>query len=258
MLLAHDDVGSGAAVLLVHSGVTDRRMWDPVVPALSHAFRVIRPDLRGFGDSALPAEAYSDADDLDALLDSLGVSQASVVGSSLGGRVALELATAHPGRVASLVLLCPGLRGLTPTPTVQSFGAEEDRLLSAGDIDGAVDLNVRTWLGPEAPDSAREAVATMQRRAFEVQLAADASEHPPEQRAVDVDPSSIAVPTVVVSGGHDMDHFQAIAAHLAAVIPGAELVELPWAGHLPSLERPDAVQALLLDVLRDDPLVHAP
>jgi pimeloyl-ACP methyl ester carboxylesterase len=141
---------------------------------------------------------------------------------------------------------------------VQTFGAEENRLLSAGDIDGAVDLNVRTWLGPEATDSAREAVATMQRRAFEVQLAADASEHPPEQRAVDVDPSSIAVPTVVVSGGHDMDHFQAIAAHLAAVIPGAELVELPWAGHLPSLERPDAVQALLLDVLRDDPLVHAP
>jgi pimeloyl-ACP methyl ester carboxylesterase len=63
---------------------------------------------------------------------------------------------------------------------------------------------------------------------------------------------------VVVSGGHDLDGFQAIAAHLAREIPGAELVALPWAGHLPSVERPDAVQALLLDVLRDDPTVHAP
>jgi pimeloyl-ACP methyl ester carboxylesterase len=258
VLLAHDDAGSGPAVLLVHAGVTDRRMWDPVLPALSHAFRVVRADLRGFGESPLPGGEYSDADDLDALLDSLGIVDAAVVGSSLGGRVALELATLHPGRVTSLVLLCPGFRGLEPTPAAQAFGAEEGRLLEAGDVDGAVALNVQTWVGPEAPESARAAVAEMQRHAFEVQLAADASDHPPRPQVVEVDPAAIAVPTVVVSGGHDLDHFQAIAAHLAREIPGAESVELPWAGHLPSLERPDAVQALLLDVLRDDPTVHAP
>jgi pimeloyl-ACP methyl ester carboxylesterase len=62
----------------------------------------------------------------------------------------------------------------------------------------------------------------------------------------------------VVSGGQDLGHFRAIARHLAEEVPGAEHVELDWAGHLPSLERPDAVLALLLDVLRDDPAVHAP
>jgi pimeloyl-ACP methyl ester carboxylesterase len=165
---------------------------------------------------------------------------------------------AHPGRVGSLVLLCPALRGVEPTPDVEAFAEEEERLLEAGDVDGAVALNVRTWLGPEAPESARIAVATMQRRAFDVQLAADASDDPPRPRQVDVDPVAIAVPTVVVSGAHDLAHFRAVAAHLAQVVPGAEAVDLPWAGHLPSLERPDAVQALLLDVLRDDPAVHAP
>ena len=62
----------------------------------------------------------------------------------------------------------------------------------------------------------------------------------------------------MVSGAHDLDHFGEIAEVLAEQIPGAESVVLDWAGHLPALERPDAVQALLLDVLRDDPTVHAP
>src|SRR6476620_1584979 len=155
MILAHDDPGTGPAVLLLHSGVTDRRMWDALVPSLSHRFRVVRPDLRGFGDSPLPPEEYADADDLDALLDSLGVTDAAVVGSSFGGRVAMELATLHPACVSSLVLLCAAYRGLDPTESVRDFGAEEDGLLEAGDVDGATELNVRTFLGPEADGAAR-------------------------------------------------------------------------------------------------------
>jgi pimeloyl-ACP methyl ester carboxylesterase len=233
-------------------------MWDPLVPALSHAFRVVRPDLRGFGDSPQPPGPYTDADDVNDLLESIGVPEAAVVGSSFGGRVALELAVTHPGRVSSLVLLCPAHRGVAPTPSVEAFSEEEGRLLEAGDLDGAVALNVRTWLGPQADEETRERVARMQRHAFEIQLAADAVEPGPQPRRVDVDPNAIAVPTVVVSGALDLDHFRAVADHLAGQIPGAESVRLSWAGHLPSLERPDAVLALLLDVLRNDPSVHAP
>lgn len=258
MILTHDDEGSGPAVVLLHAGVADRRMWDVLVPTLSHSFRVIRPDLRGFGETPLAPVEYSDADDVSLLLAELGVAHAAVVGSSFGGRVALELATLHPGRVSSLVLLCTALRGPEPTPDVAAFGAEEDRLLDSGDVTGAVALNVRTWLGPEATDDARALLSTMQQRAFEVQLAADALDPGPRPRRVDVDPTAIAVPAVVVSGGHDLDLFKDVAAHLVQQIPGAESVHLPWAGHLPSLERPDAVLALLLDVLRDDPDVHQP
>jgi pimeloyl-ACP methyl ester carboxylesterase len=262
VLLSHDDEGSGPAVLLLHAGVADRRMWAPLVPALSHTFRVIRPDLRGFGDSAQPGEEYADADDLDALLDSLGVGSAAVVGSSYGGRVAMELATAHPARVSSLVLLCPGYRGLEPSeedaPALEAYGDEEERLLEAGDLDGAAALTVDTWVGPEAGPEVRELVAAMQRRAYEVQMAADEQDPPPSTRRIEVDPTALAVDALVVSGGLDLAHFRAIAAHLGTQIPGADRVELDWAGHLPSMERPDAVLALLLDVLRDDPTVHAP
>ncbi len=98
----------------------------------------------------------------------------------------------------------------------------------------------------------------MQRRAYDLQLEAERNDPLPERERVEVDPSAIAVPTTVVVGGHDQPHFQQVARTLAAEIPGADLVELDWAGHLPSLERPDRILALLLDVLRDDPDVHAP
>ena len=116
MLLAHEVSGSGPPVLLLHAGVADRRMWDPLLPELSHRFMIIRPDLRGFGDSPLPPEPYADADDLATLLDHLQVGDAAVVGSSFGGRVALELTALHPDRVRELVLLCAGVPGRPAEP----------------------------------------------------------------------------------------------------------------------------------------------
>ncbi|QZY30070.1 alpha/beta fold hydrolase [Nocardioides coralli] len=107
MILAHDDLGAGPPVLLLHSGVTDRRMWADVAPALADDYRVVAPDLRGFGDSPLPGEHFTDVADLVVLLDNLAIDRVAVVGSSLGGRVALELATAHPERVSALVLCVP-------------------------------------------------------------------------------------------------------------------------------------------------------
>jgi pimeloyl-ACP methyl ester carboxylesterase len=258
VLLAHTVSGSGAPVLLLHSGVADSRMWQSQLPALGHRFRVICPDLRGFGDSPLPPEPYADADDVAELLDHLGVADAAVVGSSMGGRVALEIATRHPDRVNSLVLLCPAYRGVPPSAAAEAFDAAEDRLLRAGDLAGAVTLNVDTWLGPEATPAARDQLTAMQRRAFEVQLAAERQDPLPVRRDVGVDPAKVAVPTVIVTGGLDLDHFQLVAEVLAEQIKGAELVRLPWASHLPSMERPDAVVTLLLDVLRHDPTVHAP
>ncbi|GAB2469936.1 alpha/beta hydrolase [Xylanimonas ulmi] len=264
MLLAHDDArpaGEAApAVVLLHAGVADRRMWEHIAGHLAHTFRVVRPDLRGFGDTPLPPQEYADADDVAALLDHLGIAEAAVVGSSFGGRVALELAARHPARVRQLVLLNPGLRGVEPTQDAQAFDAAESALLEAGDIEGAVRLNIATWLGPDAALSTREALAAMLRHALEVQAEAEGalSEHGPRQVLVDVDLMRIVVPTLVVSGAHDLDHYRQVAARVAASAPGAEHTELAWAAHLPALERPDAVVSLLLDTLRDDPGVHAP
>jgi 3-oxoadipate enol-lactonase len=247
MTLSYDVAGAGPTVVLLHSMVCDRRMWDPQVPVLVEAgFRVVRCDLRGFGDTPAPDRSTSDADDVVELLDALGAPRFALVGASGGGRVATEIAAGRPERVTDLVLLCTARAGHQPSAELRAFGAREDLLLEAGDIAGATRLNVDMFLGPAADGATRERVRRMQQRAFEVQLAAE--EFPPLRTAPD--PAAVTARTLLVSGAHDVIDFRQIAAQLADLIPAARLVELDWAGHLPSMERPDAVNPLLLDFLR--------
>ena len=209
-------------------------MWDPQWEALQRDFTVIRVDLPGFGRSPVPAGPYTMADEVAAVLPPEPV---AVVGSSMGGMVALELAGRHPGRVERLVLLAPAW-SLEPTPDAARFDAEETALLEAGDREGAVALNVRTWLGPDATDAVRAFVAEMQRAHFA---------HEADDQEVELETSleAIAVPTTIFTGAHDLAMARKVAEHLVATMPDARHTELPWAGHLPSLERPGEMTDLL-------------
>ncbi|BEL08877.1 alpha/beta hydrolase [Actinoplanes sichuanensis] len=248
MTLDFDVTGDGPAVLLLHSTVCDRRMWDPQVAALAAAgHRVVRLDLVGHGGTPVPTGRFDEAATVAELLDGLGINELALVGASGGGRLALEFAARQPDRVTALALLCTALRGHPGSPELEAFDEREEALLEAGDVAGAVDLNVDLWLGPEADDATRELVRTMQRHAFDVQLAAEDVAYEPVR--TDPDLSRIAAPTLLVTGAHDLPDFREIALHLAGVLPRARHVELEWAGHLPSLERPEAVNELLRDFL---------
>jgi 3-oxoadipate enol-lactonase len=250
MEIAFDEVGAGGpVVLLLHSTVCDRRMWEPQMPVLAGAgYRVVRADLPGFGGTPMPAGPYDDAASVIALLDLLGVRQAAVVGSSGGGQVALEVAARFPGRVTALALLCAAWHGHQRSDRLLAFGHEEDRLLEAGDIDAAVELNVATWVGPAAPAPARDAVRTMQRDVFDIQLATSA---PGEPADVPWDPRTVTARTLLVSGAHDLPDFTATADELADLLPSARRVHLDWAGHLPSLESPELLNPVLLQFLAE-------
>ncbi|MFJ2820197.1 alpha/beta fold hydrolase [Streptomyces toxytricini] len=248
-LPAHDTAGpaDGPPLVLLHSSVCDRRMWQPQWEPLAAAgFRVVRMDFRTCGDSPPATAPYRDEDDVLALLDTLGIGRAALVGSSYGGRVALQVAALHPDRVSDLALLCPAVAGHVPGPALREVGDLEDALLEAGDIDGAVELMVRTWLGPSADDRTRDLVRVMQRRGFETALSAEGDHELPPREA---DLGAVTARTLAVGGAHDVADFRGIAASLLRRIPGARHVELPWAGHLPSLERPQETTALLLDFL---------
>lgn len=243
MTLRYGRAGSGEPLLLLHSGVCDARMWDPQWEALAARFLVVRPDLRGFGQTPYEAAGpYSDVGDVTELLASLGLTRVAVAASSYGCHVALQLAQA--GLVSRMVLLNPG-SDLPATPDKKAFGAEENRLLELGDIEAATELNVRTWLGPSATAEVRAFVGEMQRHAFELQLAGE--ELPQVDHEVTL--TMIDTPALVVGGGHDLPFFRDSARHVAASLPHARLVELEWAGHLPGLERPEEIAALLLDYL---------
>ena len=149
--LHHVVDGSGPVVVLLHAGVADLRMWDLPAAELARDHRVVRCDLRGFGSSPLaPGASYSDAEDVLALLDGLGIDRFALVGASYGGYVALQVASTAPHRVERLVLLAAAADLLEPDEGMRELWQEEGRLVEAGDLAGATELNVRTWLGPAA------------------------------------------------------------------------------------------------------------
>jgi 3-oxoadipate enol-lactonase len=249
LILDHDVAGEGDAVVLIHSGIADRRMWEPQWEALSEPFRVVRCDLRGYGGTPLPGGPYSNARDVLRLLDVLGIERASFVGSSFGGRVALDVAMLAPDRVARLALLCAGRRDWDWSEQVQAFWAAEEEAIERDDLDEATEINVRAWLSDRASDEVRELVRMMQRHAFGVQHAAYKSEpQPGPDEDVTVDLARIAVPVLAVAGSRDFPDFLQIARQLDREIPNARLVELD-SGHLPSLELPEETTQLLLQFL---------
>src|ERR1700749_1050870 len=105
---ADDSGGDGRPLVLLHPGVGDSRIWDPVLPPLAEKYRVIRYDARGFGQSPAPTVSHSLLRDLIAVLDHYRIERTAIVGCSQGGTSALGLALEQPDRVSALVLLCPG------------------------------------------------------------------------------------------------------------------------------------------------------
>jgi 3-oxoadipate enol-lactonase len=224
-------------VVFVHAGGVDGRMWHPLADRLD-GLRLHIPDLRGHGSTPLPPGDYSHVDDLVRMLDGLRIGRATFVGASFGGWIALQLATAAPERVRALALLAGTLADSEEwSAELEAFRAQEDALLKDGDIDGAVALGVRTWVRDPA---VTDIVADMSRKAFELQHGVEAS-----AREDPVDLGALAVPTLTVSGGLDFPDFARFADRIAAEVPGAERAEVPDAGHLIALERPDATAELL-------------
>jgi pimeloyl-ACP methyl ester carboxylesterase len=242
-VLAHDVAGQGPGLLLVHAGVCDRRMWDGAFEELARDHRVLRVDLRGFGDTPEANRPHTLGDDLRDAMDAAGLDRAAVVGNSFGGRASLELAVLHPDRVSALLLLASGVPDHEPSERLRSYGTEEDRLFEAGDVDAVVALNVDMWVrGPYG-----DRVAVMQRRALE--LASDDYVDP-----VKLDPPltervrEIRCPALIVDGDLDVPDFTEIADMLAERIPDSTRRTVHGAGHLISMDRPDEFLALVREV----------
>jgi len=246
--------GAGHALLLLHAGVADSRMWDAQWEAFSQRYRTIRCDLPGFGQSKLADGPSASNAEIAGLLHALGVERAHVVGCSFGGAVALDLALAYPALVSALVLACPNVGGAPIAEELRQFGAAEEALLERGDLDGATELNLRMWVdGPHrTPDQVdpdvRERVRVMQRHAFTLPIPPgfmpQSLDPPASERLADVRP-----PTLVVVGDRDVAAMQALGARLEAEIPGARRVVVPGAAHMVSMERPAEFNRLVLDFL---------
>ena len=123
--MPHDEVGAGPAVMLLHAGVADRRMWADLLPAVGAAgYRAVAVDLPGYGD-ALPTGDAPHSGVLDTM-DALDIDRAALVGNSFGGAVALRVAVVAPERVAAMALVSTPAPGVEPSAELERYGTRRN------------------------------------------------------------------------------------------------------------------------------------
>jgi pimeloyl-ACP methyl ester carboxylesterase len=255
MSVWHDLNGEGPPLVLLHAGLTDSRLWDPQLDSFTQLHSVLRVDLPGFGNSPLETNPVSFRGAVRDAMDAEGIDRAALVGVSLGGSTALELTLESPERASALVLVGAGLPDHEWSKDVMSSWAAEEEALERGDLDAAVDANLRMWLaGPnrdldDIDPAMRELVGEMQRQAFRQQQGHD------DVRMLQLEPPAserlgeVGVPTLVLTGDEDASDIHTVADRLADGIPLAERATIAGAAHLPSLERPAQFDSIVLGFL---------
>jgi pimeloyl-ACP methyl ester carboxylesterase len=252
--LAYDEAGEGRALLLLHAGVTDRRMWDDVLPALARSHRVVRYDTRGYGETRqLEDVPYSNRADAIAVLDHLGIERATIVGVSRAGSIALDTALEFPSRISGVVHVAGGVGGFETdvTPEEEAAFEESERLEEARDWPALVDAELRLWVDGLGQPSDRVAPAVRERvREMLVDLHRDHADEPLDQVIV-LEPraaarlSELRVPVLVISGELDTPETNAAGRYLAENLPGARHEVIAGVAHLPPMERPAAFTSIV-------------
>jgi pimeloyl-ACP methyl ester carboxylesterase len=253
--LYYESTGEGPAVLFLHAGVTDSRMWQNQMGL--EGFQTIAFDQRGFGRSEWVDGPFANRHDALAVLDHLQRDSAIVVGCSNGGEAALQLAIVAPHRVNGLVLVCSAPRGWEPEGGWQDdpLWDEAQTAIEERDFDRAVEIDAQMWLAGRGRsldevdpdllelfrDMDRAPVKTEARRNDHVETL-----EPPTNHRL----GEIVAPTLVVVGERDDPDLITAAGYLANQLSHRDAVILKDTAHLPPLERPEAFNTELMAFLR--------
>lgn len=241
------DAGAGQTILFVHGFPLSRAIWQPQIEALAKNYRVIAPDLRGHGESYAPAGVYAMdtfAEDLQALIAERKCGPVVLVGHSMGGYLSFAFYRKFPQSVRALVLFCT-----RATADSEEGKIVRENLAQRAEREGPV--AVAEQMLPKMLAASAAARPDLVEQVRQIMLSTSLNGLTGSLRGMAARPSSlellpkINVPTLVVAGEHDAIIPAAESAALAAAIPHAELAVIPGAGHLASLENPDAVMATL-------------
>jgi 3-oxoadipate enol-lactonase len=248
--MAYYDVGAGQPLLLIHAFPLSSAMWDRQIAALAEEYRVIAPDLRGFGasapgDNATSMDQY--ADDLAGLLEHLGLERVAVAGLSMGGYISFAFLRRYSARVSALILADTRAG---PDGEEAKQGREKSAQLAEEQGPGAIaDQMLPKLLSPSASDELRAEVRRIieanDRRGIAAALRAMAAR--PDSTAL---LPTIDVPTLVIVGGEDTLTPPSEAQAMHAAIPGSRLLEIPGAAHLSNIEAPQAFNTAVAQLLK--------
>jgi 3-oxoadipate enol-lactonase len=232
--LYYDKAGDGPAIILLHGFGVDRRSWYPQVEAFAERYSVVAIDLRGFGLASMPKGPYRHHNDVASVLDHLGIAQASIVGSSMGARVALDFAIAFPERT-SVVVSADGVPS--------GFVFDRPPGAPRGPSREQVSQTLKS-LGPERAETFLAIVADYTRW-----------HRKNDDPRVEIVPPAIMrlaevkAPALVIVGGDDLSDYHKAADMFITGIPHALRHVIDGAGHLPNLESPEEFNRVVLEFL---------
>lgn len=254
--LYYETGGTGLAVVFVHAGIADSRMWDEQWDLFAEHYQVIRYDARGFGQTVSSDVEYANHDDIRALLDHLGIQKVALIGCSRGGQIAIDTILENPERVWAYISVCGGLGGFVWEGMPQNeHDAFEDaqRLFEAGEWDAVLEAEARIWVDgfhrspDQVPEDVRDKMIAMNRQSL-IHLDEGG-------RSILLDPpaverlSEIQCPVLVILGELDASHVLARGNYLAENIVGAEKYSFKNAAHLPNMEHPEEFNRIALAFL---------
>ena len=243
--------GEGPAMVLLHGGTLNLRMFDPQVEALAENYQLIRMDLRGYGRSSTPAEnPYRHCDDVAVVLDYLGVDQAVVGGESFGGSVSIDFAFAHNDRLRGLILEAAGpitgWQWVEGFPLVTAFKAAREKGLKVAQqliLDSP--LLASAMRHEKVASDLRDIVGSYSGWHFGNRDPAVWAEPAAIDRLEEID-----APALVVIGGLDLLDLRMQGDTLAARLPNATRLDMPESGHVPNMEEPETFNNAVLNFLQ--------
>ena len=252
----YETAGQGRPFVMIHAGVADSRQWNNEFAFFARNYQVLRYDLRCYGKSEPVDGEFNHLADLTALLDSLELREPIILmGCSMGGGLAMDLALTQPGRVRALIMVGSAPSGLQlDVPTPPKF-AEAEKAYEAGDLDQLAELETQIWFDgagrtPEQVDQEmRKLCYEMNRNALSLEARGLGKRIPNTETPVFEHLPELNIPVLVVVGAHDTPYILAAADYMLERLPSARKVVIPDAAHLPNLDQPRQFQEIVTHFL---------
>jgi pimeloyl-ACP methyl ester carboxylesterase len=252
--LYYEEKGKGQALIMIHGGLLDRRMWDDQFDVFAKQFRVIRYDVRNHGLSKSDADEYYNYKDLHNLLEKMNIQKANIMGLSLGGKIAIDFALEFPEKVTALILVAPGLSGYEfKSEKVVENSKKLQEAWSKGDLDLAIEFFQRSWT--DGPHRKPSQIAPSVREKVKAMALNSAKNWNSEAILLQLNPpaieriNEIRLPTLAVAGSLDMPGILEIVDKIENNIPGAQKVIIPGVAHMVNMEKPKEFNKIILDYL---------
>jgi len=251
----YEIAGDGLPLVMLHAGIADSCMWDDQFEFFAHHFRVLRYDLRGYGQTRPVEGTFSHYEDLAALLHYLHIDRAALIGCSKGGSIALDFALSYPQKASALILIGAPPNGYPFTGDPPPQWEEAVAAFREGDLERVSELEVQVWVdgrfrkpGEVAP-AIRDKVRAMNLLALRNEKAALGQEQslvPPAYGRI----SQVRVPVLVITGALDDPEINAACRLVHEQIAGAQALTIEGTAHLPNMEAPDLFNRRVLAFLQ--------